>query len=116
MARPCHEPGLRRRRCLQVRQTPRLRSRPVCFSPGVSNCLMGLDIDSKSQRIPISEIVLLTSDSSMSADPATVTETLKREWTDQLVLVNPQRPELKRFEGIVGRVVTVNWGNKALVD
>lgn len=52
----------------------------------------------------------------MSADPVAVTENLKREWTDQFVLVNPQRPELKRFEGIVGRVVTVNWCNKAVVD
>jgi hypothetical protein len=43
-------------------------------------------------------------------------EALKREWTDQFVTVNPQRPELKRFEGIVGRVVTVNWNNKALID
>jgi hypothetical protein len=43
-------------------------------------------------------------------------EELKREWTDQFVLVNPQRPELKRFEGIVGRVVTVNWNNRALID
>jgi hypothetical protein len=43
-------------------------------------------------------------------------EEIKREWTDQYVLVNPQHPELKRFEGIVGRVVTVNWSNKALVD
>jgi hypothetical protein len=43
-------------------------------------------------------------------------EEIKREWTDQYVKVNPQHPELKRFEGIVGRVVTVNWSNKALVD
>ena len=43
-------------------------------------------------------------------------EAIKREWTDQYVRVNPQHPELKRFEGIVGRVVTVNWSNKALVD
>jgi len=43
-------------------------------------------------------------------------ETLKREWTDQFVEVNPERPELKRFAGIVGRVVTVNQNNKALVD
>jgi hypothetical protein len=41
---------------------------------------------------------------------------LKREWTDQYVLVNPDRPELKRFAGIIGRVVTLNWSNKALVD
>ncbi len=43
-------------------------------------------------------------------------EEIKREWIDQYVLVNPQYPELKRFEGIVGRVVTVNWSNKAVVD
>jgi hypothetical protein len=43
-------------------------------------------------------------------------EEIKREWTDQYVRVNPKHPELKRFEGIVGRVVTVNWSNKALVD
>ena len=30
--------------------------------------------------------------------------------------MNPERPELKRFEGIVGRVVTVNCNNKAVVD
>jgi hypothetical protein len=44
------------------------------------------------------------------------TEALKREWTDQYVEVNPERPELKRFAGIVGRVVTVNCSHKALVD
>jgi ribosomal protein L28 len=43
-------------------------------------------------------------------------ETLKQEWTDQYVQVNPDVPELKRFEGIVGRVVTVNWNNKAVID
>ena len=43
-------------------------------------------------------------------------EALKREWTDQFVEVNPERPELKRFAGIVGRIVTVNHNNKALVD
>ena len=43
-------------------------------------------------------------------------ESLKREWTDQYVLVNPERPELKRFAGIVGRVVTVSHNNKALID
>jgi hypothetical protein len=43
-------------------------------------------------------------------------EALKREWTDQYVEVNPDRQELRRFAGIVGRVVTVNWNNKALVD
>jgi hypothetical protein len=43
-------------------------------------------------------------------------EALKREWTDQYVEVNPERPELARFRGIVGRVVTINWNGKALVD
>ena len=43
-------------------------------------------------------------------------EQLKREWTDQFVEVNPARPELRRFEGIVGRVVTVNYNDKAIVD
>src|SRR5215211_5993952 len=43
-------------------------------------------------------------------------EALKREWTDQFVEVNADRPELKRFAGVVGRVVTVNWNNKAVID
>jgi hypothetical protein len=43
-------------------------------------------------------------------------EELKREWTDRYVTVKPDRPELKRFAGIVGRVVTVNWNGKALID
>jgi hypothetical protein len=43
-------------------------------------------------------------------------EQIKREWTDQFIMVNPGRPELKRFDGIVGRVVTVNWNNKAVID
>jgi len=43
-------------------------------------------------------------------------EALKSEWTDQFVEVNAARPELKRFAGIVGRVVTVNQNRKAVVD
>jgi hypothetical protein len=43
-------------------------------------------------------------------------EALKREWTDQFVTVNPDRIELKRFAGIVGRVVTVNYNRKAVID
>jgi hypothetical protein len=43
-------------------------------------------------------------------------EALKREWTDKYVEVQPDRQELQRFRGIVGRVVTVNCGLKALVD
>ena len=43
-------------------------------------------------------------------------EALKREWTDQYVEANAERPELKRFAGLVGRVVTVNQNRKAIVD
>jgi hypothetical protein len=43
-------------------------------------------------------------------------EAVKREWTDQYVKVNPDRPELKRFADIIGRVVTVNYSGKALID
>jgi hypothetical protein len=43
-------------------------------------------------------------------------EALKQDWTDQYVEVNAERPELKRFAGIVGRVVTVNHNRKAIVD
>ena len=43
-------------------------------------------------------------------------EELRRTWTDQFVTVKADRPELKRFAGIVGRVVTVNWNGKALID
>ncbi len=43
-------------------------------------------------------------------------EELRLAWTDQFVEVNPQRPELRRFVGVVGRVVTVNQNGKALVD
>ena len=43
-------------------------------------------------------------------------EALRREWTDQLVEANAERPELKRFQGLVGRVVTVNHNRKAIVD
>jgi hypothetical protein len=43
-------------------------------------------------------------------------EQLRREWTDQYVLVDETRPELMRFKGIVGRVVTVSHNNRCLVD
>jgi hypothetical protein len=49
-------------------------------------------------------------------DRFTHIEELKREWTDCYVRVNPDQPELKRFADIVGRVVTVNCGGKALID
>lgn len=43
-------------------------------------------------------------------------DNLKREWTDQFVVVDVTRPELRRFGGMVGRVVTVNWNQACLVD
>jgi hypothetical protein len=49
-------------------------------------------------------------------EPATVAA-LKKAWSDKLVRVKPGvRPELARFEGRVGRVVTVNFGGRAIVD
>jgi hypothetical protein len=41
---------------------------------------------------------------------------LRREWIDQYVLVNRERPELKRFGDTVGRVISVNYNGKALID
>src|SRR5438105_13488487 len=55
-------------------------------------------------------------DLQMNTIPLAQCEALKREWTDQFVLVKPERPELQRFAGIVGRVVTVNYNGKALID
>jgi hypothetical protein len=43
-------------------------------------------------------------------------EALKEEWTDQFVTVKLERPELQRFAGIVGRVVTVNYSGRAVID
>jgi hypothetical protein len=41
---------------------------------------------------------------------------LRRQWVDQYVVANTEHPELKRFGETVGRVVTVNYNGKALVD
>lgn len=44
-------------------------------------------------------------------------DALKRKWTDTRVRVKPgSRPELARFEGRIGRVVTVNYSGRAVVD
>lgn len=43
-------------------------------------------------------------------------ELAKEEWTDQFVTVDDTRPELNRFKETVGRVVTVNWNMRCLVD
>src|SRR6516162_6365184 len=49
-------------------------------------------------------------------DRFTKQDELRKNWLDQYVKVNENRPELKRFAGIVGRVVTVNNNGKALAD
>lgn len=41
---------------------------------------------------------------------------LKAKWTDKNVTVETSVPTLARFEGMVGRVVTVNENGLALVD
>ncbi len=43
-------------------------------------------------------------------------DVLRQSWIDQYVKINENRPELKRFAGVVGRVVTVNYNGKAIVD
>jgi hypothetical protein len=52
----------------------------------------------------------------MNTIPIAECEALKKEWTDQLVSVKPGRQELQRFTGVVGRVITVNYNGKALID
>jgi hypothetical protein len=50
--------------------------------------------------------------------PPTYTEAqdLKQTWTDKFVRVKAGLPQYERFAGKIGRVVTVNFGGKALVD
>lgn len=43
-------------------------------------------------------------------------EKLKREYTDQYVIVDADRPELARFVGYTGQVKTVNMSGRALVQ
>ena len=43
-------------------------------------------------------------------------ERLRREYTDQYVVVDAGRPGLARFKGAVGRVKTVNMSGRALVE
>ncbi|AWM41267.1 hypothetical protein GobsT_01120 [Gemmata obscuriglobus] len=44
------------------------------------------------------------------------TEALRQIWTDRFVRVKQGHAEYTRFVGKVGRVVTVNFGGRALVD
>jgi hypothetical protein len=43
-------------------------------------------------------------------------DVLKQTWTDRYVRVKPGHVEYERFAGKVGRVVTVNYGGRAIVD
>lgn len=43
-------------------------------------------------------------------------EKLKDNYTDKFVVVDPERPELQRFDGYVGRVKSVNMNGRALVE
>lgn len=53
----------------------------------------------------------------MSFPEIAIVDALKKTWTDRRVRVKPgSKPELKRFEGRVGRVVTVNYGGRAIID
>ena len=49
-------------------------------------------------------------------DPFARLDELRRQWIDQYVVVNLECPELKRFGETVGRVVTVNYNGKAVID
>ena len=41
---------------------------------------------------------------------------LKKDYTDKYVVVDEQRPELKRFHGMTGLIKTVNMNGRALVE
>ncbi len=43
-------------------------------------------------------------------------EKLKTEYTDKYVIVDQERPELCRFNGLTGTVRTVNMNGRALVE
>ena len=43
-------------------------------------------------------------------------ERLKRQYAGKRVTVDARRPELTRFAGMPGRVVTINFNGQALVE
>ena len=48
-------------------------------------------------------------------DKATV-DSWRTKWTGRLVKLTPDAPDLARFVGKVGRVVTVSYSGRAIVD
>ena len=81
----------------------------LLVSLGLAGC--GLFGDKK-QPLPGERISVLSLDRQLEPDP----DVTKIPITLPPPVVNAEWPELKRFAGIVGRVVTVNCNNKALVD
>lgn len=43
-------------------------------------------------------------------------DALQATWTDKFVRVKPVRPELERFSGQIGKVITVNYNGRAIID
>ena len=43
-------------------------------------------------------------------------EKLKQEYTDKYVVLDGDRPELARFQGMIGQVKTMNFNGRALVE
>jgi hypothetical protein len=43
-------------------------------------------------------------------------ERLRKQYTDQYVVVTGDRPELARFQGVVGQVKTANMSGRVLVQ
>ncbi len=55
--------------------------------------------------------------SAIMAFPAkAAVDDLKKKWTDKYVRVKPGREDLARFASRTGRVVTINYGGRAVVD
>ncbi len=49
-------------------------------------------------------------------DRFTPLDELRKDWLDHYVKVDESRPELRRFAGRMGRVVTVNYNGRVIVD
>ena len=53
----------------------------------------------------------------MKIPDKTIVDQLRATWSDRFVTVKAgMRDDLKRFEGRVGRIITVNYSGRAVVD
>ena len=77
-----------------------VRKAPETYGPRLPHCQVKICLQSLTNGFLLSLKVNKMNDAVISTH-----ETLVKEWTDQFVRVNPDRPELKRFNGIVGRVM-----------